>query len=282
MVKDINPGPGSGFSLSGAYVYTTTNLFFTADDGNFGVELWKSDGTTSPAGTSMVADINLDDEDSDPMLPIYLCNGKVMFGATNGDDIINTDLYVVNGTFTALPVQLVDFMVTAVGNDAMLHWTTSQEINTKKFIIQRSLDALHFQDIGTVAAAGTSSGKHDYSFTDPGIINSGKAEVYYRIITSDLDAKEESSKVILLKLKINNSWAVRMLSNPVRGNVNVILQGITGNVRLSIKEVTGKTIFTNTYQNTNGQLSLDANLHHGTYLLIAENNNERKIIKFIK
>jgi hypothetical protein len=73
-----------------------------------------------------------------------------------------------------------------------------------------------------------------------------------------------------------------MLSNPVRGNVNVLLRGITGTVKLSIKDITGKTVFTNTYQNTNGQITLNANLQSGTYILVAENNNERKITKFIK
>ncbi|MEO6290734.1 MAG: T9SS type A sorting domain-containing protein, partial [Ginsengibacter sp.] len=86
----------------------------------------------------------------------------------------------------------------------------------------------------------------------------------------------------LLKIKANTDWIVRMLSNPVRGNVNVLLRGITGTVKLSIKDITGKTVFTNTYQNTNGQITLNANLQSGTYILVAENNNERKITKFIK
>ncbi len=282
MVKDINPGTGSGFNLGGAYVYTTTNLFFAGDDGSFGNELWKSDGTGSPTGTSMVADIYPVANDADPQLPIFVCNGKIIFSATNGDDPVLTDLYVVNGTFTPLPVQLAEFTVTLAGPDALLQWNTLQEINTKEFSIQRSYDALHFEDIGTIAAVGTSSDKHSYSFTDPGIMNSGKSDVYYRIVTSDHDGKKENSKVILLKLKANTGWTVRILSNPVKGNVNVLLRGITGNVKLSIRDIVGKTIFSNTYQNTNGPITLNANLQSGTYILVAENNDERKIVKFIK
>ena len=286
MVKDINPGTGSGFSLSGAYVYTTAALFFVGNDGASGNELWKSDGTVSPTGTSRVADINPLANDADPQLPIFLCNGKVIFSADDGNDLINnpanTDLYVVNGTFTALPIQLADFTVTATTNDALLQWSTSQETNSKNFTIQRSYDARNFENIGTMQAAGTSANSKAYSFTDIEIMNSGKSEVYYRLLSTDLDGKIAYSKVILLKLKPNSGWIVRVVSNPVKGNVNVLLQGITGNVRLSIQDISGKTVFSNSYQNINGQITLNSNLQSGAYLLVAENNKERKVTKFIK
>src|SRR2546426_601592 len=54
LVKDIRPGSDS----SGLGELTNVNgtLFFDADDGIHGRELWKSDGTA--AGTVLVKDIN--------------------------------------------------------------------------------------------------------------------------------------------------------------------------------------------------------------------------------
>ena len=155
------------------------HFYFAATDGTQGDELWTTDGTD--AGTSMVADINPNAGDADPDLPIYLCNSKIIFAATDGDDINATDLYVVNGSFIALPVKLTDFTVTPKGNDALLQWSTQQEINSKSYTVQRSYDGQHFENIGKVNAAGTTYLVSKYSFTDYGILNSGKSVVYYQV-----------------------------------------------------------------------------------------------------
>ena len=61
MVKDINPG---GSSVPLGFASVGNMLYFTANDGVNGRELWKTDGTS--AGTVLVKDINSGLADSKP------------------------------------------------------------------------------------------------------------------------------------------------------------------------------------------------------------------------
>lgn len=92
LVKDILPGGGSG-SPSSLYAWNG-NLYFTADDGVNGAELWKSDGTT--AGTVLVSDIWPGWYGSWPTGFAGLGDDMVLFTAYN--DISGYELWRTNGT----------------------------------------------------------------------------------------------------------------------------------------------------------------------------------------
>ncbi len=92
MVKDINP---DGNGVEGGENSTIANvngtLYFTANDGIHGKELWKSDGTE--AGTVMVKDINPGSSGSYPERSTNL-NGTLLFTAndgTNGIELWKSD-----------------------------------------------------------------------------------------------------------------------------------------------------------------------------------------------
>lgn len=282
IVKDINSGSADGLSLEYlSYIYTTGALYFPATNGTNGVELWKTDGT-SP-GTAMVQDIIPGLDSSKPQINYFIVNGKILFEATDGDNPNQRDLFAVDGNFTPLPVSLADFTVLPKSADAILKWRTLQEINSNNFVIQRSFDGVNFGDIGTVAALGASSVSHSYSFSDIGIMNSGKATVYYRLKSNDKDGKSTLSPVITLKIKNNGQWGVRLLNNPVKDNLKLMLTGITERVQLSILDLSGKKLSASSYSSINGLISLPANsLPQGTYLLLTEMGSERNVIQFVK
>jgi ELWxxDGT repeat protein len=85
LVKDINPGSASsapgGFDPRSNVAQYINLVFFPADDGSQGNELWQSDGT--PEGTMLVKDINSGAPGSDPS-NLVVGNNMLLFAADDG------------------------------------------------------------------------------------------------------------------------------------------------------------------------------------------------------
>jgi ELWxxDGT repeat protein len=91
LVKDINPGLNG--SMPSNFIVIGDKLFFTADNGINGTELWKSDGTAS--GTVLVKDIYSGATSSYPR-QLVSYNGQVFFTADDG--VSGTELWKSDGT----------------------------------------------------------------------------------------------------------------------------------------------------------------------------------------
>ncbi len=112
LVKDIMPGSGSGIGGSvfdDILVNVNGTLYFTANDGVHGVELWKSNGTA--AGTVMVKDITPGVNGFGPEW-LTNVNGTLFFVADNG--VSGPELWKSNGTLAG--TQLVKNILPGVGN----------------------------------------------------------------------------------------------------------------------------------------------------------------------
>ncbi len=100
-VKDINPSGAGVDTSSWSPEFTVVNgkLFFVADNGTAGQELWTSDGT--PEGTNMVKDIRPGAMGSEPY-GLYAGGTRLFFGADDGSGS-GSELWVSDGTAGGYP-----------------------------------------------------------------------------------------------------------------------------------------------------------------------------------
>jgi hypothetical protein len=84
----------------------------------------------------------------------------------------------------ALPVKLISFTVAKAGKNAQLSWATTEEVNSEKFVIERSADARNWKSIGQRAAMGESTALSNYTFPDQAPLPGAN---YYRLKVVDSD-----------------------------------------------------------------------------------------------
>ncbi len=96
LVKDINSGSDDSIDLETVteFVKMNENIFFTADNGNNGIELWKTNGFG--LGTTMVKDINSGFNNSNPT-ELTLVDNVLYFTAYDSTTAA-TELFQSDGT----------------------------------------------------------------------------------------------------------------------------------------------------------------------------------------
>lgn len=217
LVKDFGMS-----GLYGSYFYTKSGLYLTALDATKGYEIYKSQGT--PATTNLFADVNVGADHSFPFFQFFILNGKVFFTADDGDsgeDPAQRDLYVLNGNETPLPLQLLNFAAATVTDGIALNWTTTNEINTKEFELQRSTDGNRFDAIGTVKAGGTTHAKKDYNYFDEDAYKQKSTTLYYRLKMVDNNGSFTYSRVAFIQLGVQVNKGLQASPNPARSFIRL-------------------------------------------------------------
>lgn len=140
----------------------------------------------------------------------------------------------------SLPVQLISFEASRNSEGPVdLSWHIGSETNNAGFTIERSLDALHWSDIGWIPGRGTTTQAHFYNFRDRDVPDD---RVFYRLAQLDYDGSLEYSKIIAAPSRLKN--LSRMYPNPasdflfIKGEIGQHLQvrAITGE-RLRVLEI---------------------------------------------
>jgi choice-of-anchor B domain-containing protein len=131
----------------------------------------------------------------------------VTIGDTGGGHLVEGGLDNFKLTALAtLPVTLSSFTAQAMDKQvAQLNWTTSTEVNSSHFLVQRSADGAVFETIGSIAAAGNSDAFNRYNFADEQALIGNN---FYRLEQLDLDGSAVFSNTLLVQFTAETGFTV--------------------------------------------------------------------------
>ena len=111
---------------------------------------------------------------------------------------------------STLPLTLTSFNGALKNNTIQLNWTTAQEENLDKFIVEKSPNGIDWQTLTTVKASGNSNTTKEYNTTDPAAASVN----FYRLKQLDIDGKYTYSQTIRIHSNGNERSGIRLYPNP--------------------------------------------------------------------
>jgi len=180
---------------------------------------------------------------------------------------------------TPMPVELISFKSFSKGEHIKLDWATASEINSSHFDVQRSVNGIDFETVGTQNAKGFSSIKVDYSFLDE---QPEAGTSYYRLKQTDLDGTYEYSKMVTAK-RVGPKSAV-LYPTVTTGELFLNLPFSQMSAKLYVYDKLGRVVAASTIPERTVNHKLDiSNLSDGNYLIVLlDETGQRQAFKVIK
>jgi hypothetical protein len=135
------------------------------------------------------------------------------------------------------PVTWKSFYLMPQDNSCKMVWSTADETNNSYFAIERSVDGINFETIGSVSGAGNRDYASNYFYVDNAPL-SGTS--YYRITQHDYDGKFSST--VMRPYSSQGLIQVTIYPNPFHHNTNLVVSGADNET------------YTYTLHSVNGQL----------------------------
>ena len=184
-------------------------------------------------------------------------------------------------TFTGtLPLHTLNLTAVLKETKVNLKWVAENEMNTNKFIIQRSFDGANYTDIGTKAVAGQINIPTAYEFDTDIQSVSMHSIIYYRIKAEDNIQRFAYSNVAAIRL--GKITGIRVWPNPFLNDISISYNGISnGKADVTITDNTGRIVWKNVFNVSRGinQFTITdaAHLQPGIYFISISDRNTNQI-----
>ncbi len=145
--------------------------------------------------------------------------------ATTSDNLSSASCQVTDGVSiislsvmdcgVVLSTELLSFHAKLLNGYAQLNWSSGGEEEGVYYIIEKSVDGMNFQAIGTVNRLQNGATVNYYSFADPELL---RAKAWYRVVINAADRQRKHSQVLQLKPGLP-SFEILHVVNPFRDNL---------------------------------------------------------------
>lgn len=183
-----------------------------------------------------------------------------IYGQADASAYLSSYAFKTIFTATPLPLQLLDFSATLVDKNGVLKWVTTNEINTSKFDVERSVDGITWGYLGSVNAI-SSYGINNYTYSD---FSPSLGTNHYRLKMIDKDGNYTYSMVRDIFIESLQS-AFSIIPNPAKEYALISFKQPT-NGSISIFDIQGKKIFEDVVNGNSYNLST-SQFMNGNYII---------------
>ena len=195
-------------------------------------------------------------------------------GTITGTGISNFGLHTFGSTDWFVPLQFLTFRAIRKQNYSQLDWSTAIEMQSDRFDIERSDDALQFKKLGEKNASDA-SGPYKYSFKDYLPL---QGTAWYRIKSIDRNGRHSYSSIFAVSDNTKND-KFYIINNPVSEQIYIATgETYAGTYAYSIINASGQVIQNgDVAANAGGitTIALKALITTGTYVLNMQSKTHR-------
>ncbi|MBK6340946.1 MAG: T9SS type A sorting domain-containing protein [Bacteroidetes bacterium] len=181
---------------------------------------------------------------------------------------------------TVLPIELIYFDATCDKEGYVdLNWSTASELNNDYYTIERSRDAVSFEQVKEVDAAGNSGNILAYNEKDESPI---LGTSYYRLKQTDLDGSFSFSKIVRVDCTTGGDESINVFYADGEGIVSTIFINNGERFNFSIYDDLGRIIYEekrNIGEGFSRNLLNNKDLATGIYFVTAQSENRRVSVK---
>ncbi len=187
-------------------------------------------------------------------------------------DVTGFSGFFLKTQLAILPLRLLSFSGTTISGCNNLQWRTTNEIDTRKFLVERSTDGIHFINIGTIAAVGTGNNRYQFSDCAGNLRND-----FYRIKMVDVDGSFTYSSIVRLATPATSSLVI--YPNPAKDVVVISCDDASLlNSELLVVSADGRTVKQTVIRSLPYTLPI-SDLLPGLYQLLFRNGKTIKLVK---